>query len=224
MPDIIGFGHSDKPDILYSLDLANDFLNNLIEKFSFNKISLIGNSMGGLISLYFTITFQEKVEKLILVNNGGFSQELSPILKIATIYPIGEIALAFANYKTVYWLLRSLFYDKSKIPTELIYKVLEILKFENSKKILLRVLRYGVNLKGLNPGIIEFILNKISGIKIPTLIIWGEEDKIIPSSSAKLGNKLIKNSKLHIFKGCGHLPQIECKNKFNQLVLDFLLE
>jgi len=100
----------------------------------------------------------------------------------------------------------------------------KFIKLKNSKKILLKILRYGVNLKGLHPLIYKSILKNISKFEIPTLIIWGKEDKIIPLSQAKLGHKLIKNSHLFIFEKCGHLPQIEYKNKFNQLVLDFLLE
>ncbi len=85
VPDIIGFGHSDKPEISYNLDLANNFLNSLIESFNFHKVSLIGNSMGGLISLYFALNFPDRLNKLVLVSNAGFSRNLSLILRIATI-------------------------------------------------------------------------------------------------------------------------------------------
>ncbi|MCP2604545.1 alpha/beta hydrolase [Candidatus Aminicenantes bacterium AH-873-B07] len=224
VPDIIGFGNSEKPEINYDLSLANDFIKNIIEKFKLGKVALIGNSMGGLIALNFSADFPDKVQKITLVDNAGFSRELSFILRIATIYPVGEIALSFVSYKTIKILLKSIIYNEKKVPEELIYKVLEILKLPNAKSILLKILRYGVSLKGLNPLIYETILKKISKIEIPTLIIWGREDRIIPLSQAYLGQKLIKNSRLYIFERCGHLPQIEYSDEFNQLVLNFLLE
>ncbi len=221
-PDIIGFGHSEKPEIEYNFEFANNFLNDLIETFNLQKVSLIGNSMGGLMALNFSVNFPDRVDKLILVNNAGFSRELSLILRIATLYPIGEIALSLASYRTVKILLKSVIYDKSKIPEELIYKALEILKLPNTKSTLLAILRYGVNLKGLSSSIYESLIKKISRLEIPTLIIWGKEDKIIPVSQAYIGHKLISNSQLFIFEKCGHLPQVEYANEFNKLVLKFL--
>ncbi|MFQ6082202.1 MAG: alpha/beta fold hydrolase [Candidatus Aminicenantia bacterium] len=221
-PDFIGFGRSDKPRVNYDFNFSNNFLNNFLREFNLQKVSLVGNSMGGLMALQFAICFPEKATKLVLVSNVGFGQKLTFISRIATIFPVGELAFSIANYHTTRMLLGRLFYDSRKLPNELIQKVMEITRLPQTKSIPLFILRQGVNLKGLRSEIYQPLIEQISTLKIPTLIVWGKEDKIIPVSQAHLGHKLIENSKIHIFDRCGHVPQIEKAEEFNELILNFL--
>ena len=67
-----------------------------------------------------------------------------------------------------------------------------------------------------------YFTDKLPLITAPTLIIWGKKDKTFPVAHAETAHRLIKNSQLSILEECGHIPQLEMPDRFNQLVLDFL--
>ena len=220
--DFPGFGYSTKPQTGLSLDLASSFMRSFLDTLNLLSFSLIGNSLGGLIALYVASDLEERVDNLILVSNAGFSQELSFLLRLASLYPCGEIAFALRNFFTARLFLSRLFYDSRKLPVELINCVLEIFDNHLSRKFCLQVLRSGVDLGGLKDKILGAIKERAVRLTLPTLIIWGRNDKIIPVSQAYQGRDLIRNSDLFIFENCGHLPQIEKRDEFNQLIVNYL--
>lgn len=220
--DFLGFGHSDKPNIRFSLDVASDFMVSFFNTLSLSKASLIGNSMGGLVALHTASKIPERIDKLILVDNAGFGQKLSFVLRVASIYPVGEFVLAMRNHFTARILLSHLFYDSKKLPSHFIGCVLRIFDLPRSKEVCLEVLRSGVNLKGVRSDILLSIVEEAATLPHRTLIIWGANDKITPLFHAYIGKSLIKNSQLLVFEKCGHLPQVELAERFNRTVLNFL--
>jgi pimeloyl-ACP methyl ester carboxylesterase len=84
---------------------------------------------------------------------------------------------------------------------------------------LLAVTRFGVNLWGQRDHII--LLKWLPSLRVPTLIVWGAQDKTIPVSHAYAAHRAIPGSQLHIFDRCGHCPQVERAFEFNQLVVRF---
>lgn len=220
--DFLGFGYSTKPEEEYNIDLATRFMRSFLDVFDLPKASLVGNSIGGLIALFAALHMPERIDRVILVDNAGFGQELSVILRWASVFPIGELALSIRTRQTVRMLLARIFYDPKKIPPDLVNSVLKIFDQPRAREACLQVLRYGVNRKGLREEIWSSVLAKVPSITHPTLIIWGSENAIAPLSQAHQGKRLIKNSKLCVFEKCGHVPQVEWPEKFNQLVLSFL--
>lgn len=220
--DFLGFGYSAKPKIRFSLDVASDFMLSFLDAFDLSKASLIGNSMGGLIALSTASKIPERVDKLILVDNAGFGPELSFILRLASVYPVGEFALAIRNRFTARMILSHLFYDSKKLPSRLVNCVLRVFDLPRTGEACLEVLRSGVNLRGLRNRIWFSIVEKASSLPQKTLIIWGVNDRITPLFQAYTGKSLIKNSKLLVFQKCGHLPQVEWAEKFNRSVMNFL--
>lgn len=220
--DFLGFGYSAKPHLEFNLDLASAFMNSFLESLKLNSVSLVGNSLGGLIALYTASEIRKRVEKLILVDNAGFGREISFLLRLATLYPWGEMALGLRNFLITKLFLSRLFYDRQKLPAELIRVVLKMFESRLLRKICLQVLRSGVNLGGLKKDIVNPIIKRAIRLEQPTLIIWGKNDKIIPAVQAYWGKNLIRNSKLVIFDKCGHLPQVEKWAEFNQLIVKFL--
>jgi len=220
--DFHGFGHSSKAMEKFSLSYASKFLVSFFDTLKIDKVSLVGNSMGGLISLYTALQYPERIEKLVLVNNAGFGQKISFLLRLSSLFPVGELALILRNQFTVKILMDQLFYDPKKLPLRLVNYALKIYDLPESGKALLQTLRSGINLWGLKKEIWYPILKKVASLPHPTLIVWGEQDRITPVSQAYRGQELIKHSNLYIFERCGHMPQIEWAEEFNHLVLDFL--
>lgn len=220
--DFLGFGHSAKPKIRFSLDVASDFMLSFLDAFALSKASLIGNSMGGLIALHTASKIPERIDKLILVDNAGFGPELSFILRLVSVYPVGEFVLAMRNHFTARKLLSQLFYDGKKLPARFVDCVLRIFDLPRTGEACLEVLRFSVNLKGLRDKIWVSIVEKAASLPHKTLIVWGANDRITPLFQAYMGKSLIKNSKLLVFEKCGHLPQMEWAEKFNRAAVNFL--
>ncbi len=193
-----------------------------LDAFQLPQASLLGNSMGGLFAFLTTANQPLRIDKLVLVDNVGFGPKLSVPLRLGTVFPLGELAISVRNHLIAKIFLNRLFYDSQKIPSHLIPTVLKFFNMPQNRKVCLQILRSGVDLKGLKEKIWLKVLDKASSLPHKTLIVWGENDKVAPLDQAYIGKKLIKNSQLHVFERCGHLPQVEWAEEFNRLVLDFL--
>jgi 4,5:9,10-diseco-3-hydroxy-5,9,17-trioxoandrosta-1(10),2-diene-4-oate hydrolase len=220
--DFLGFGLSSKPSTAFSLNLASEFMRSFLDVLELARASLVGNSLGGLIALYAASRMPDRVDKLVLVDNAGLGQKLSILLRLGSVYPVGELALSLRNRLTVKMFLSRLVYDSKKLPPQLIDCVLRMFSLPQSAEACLQVLRTGVNLKGIKEEIWRSLQKAASSLPHETLIVWGAEDRITPLNQAHAGKGLIRNSRLHVIESCGHIPQVECPEEFNQAVLDFL--
>jgi pimeloyl-ACP methyl ester carboxylesterase len=220
--DFLGFGLSAKPSTAFGLELASEFMRSFLDALALPHASLVGNSLGGLIALYAASRMPERVDKLVLVDNAGLGQKLSLLLRLGSVWPVGELALSLRNRLTVRAFLSRLVHDSKKVPPQLIDCVLMMFGLPQSAKVCLQVLRTGVNLKGIKKEIRCLLQEAASSLPHETLIIWGAEDRITPLSQAHVGKELIRNSSLRVIENCGHIPQVECPEEFNQAVLDFL--
>ncbi len=220
--DFPGFGYSTKSSLDFSKNSPSDFMGSFLNALHISKASLIGNSMGGLIAYVTAMNQPERIEKLILVNNVGFGEKLSILLRLGTVFPLGELGLSVRNRLIARIFLNRMFYDSKKVPDQLIPTVLEIFDIPQTRKACLRILRSGVDLKGLKNEICLRVRDGASSLPHKTLIIWGANDKVVPLNQAYVGKNLIRNSQLHVFNKCGHLPQVEWPEEFNHLVLEFL--
>ena len=82
--------------------------------------------------------------------------------------------------------------------------------------------RTSCNLWGTRAEVLEPVLAELPSIAAPTLVVWGQQDRIIPVTHAQVAEKKMPKVKLHIFDRCGHLPHIERAEDFNDLILKFL--
>ena len=217
--DLPGHGLSDKSDFPFSPDYVTELIASLLDSEGVQSASVIGRSMGGLISIAFALAYSQRVDKLVIVDSGGLGTDLHWLLRLLTVPLLGEIMATPTRIGTKI-LFRKLFYDPRFAESELAEIIYQERKTHGFKKALLAATRAGVDLHGQRKSII--MLGRISNIKSPTMIIWGEQDRIIPVAHAHAAHKLIHGSSLHIFSHCGHCPQIEKADDFNRLVLHFL--
>jgi len=219
--DLPGFGRSDKPNIPYSFPFISKFVLDFMEALEIERASLIGNSMGGGISLQVAIQFPDKVDKLVLVNSAGLGKELTIMFRLASLPLIGWL-LSRPSRKGVRKILHECVYDKSLITDDFAERGYQIAALPGAHKAFLIALRSSVTLGGLTEEVLNIFLDKLHTIQAPTLVIWGRQDRILPVSHAHVAEEKIPHSEIHIFDRCGHLPQIEHPEEFNTLVLNFL--
>ncbi len=208
VPDLIGFGQSDKPLVDYTTEFFSDFLSNFLQKLGITRTNIIGSSLGGQITAVFTSQHQEIIENLVLVSPSGVMKHSTPALDayvMAALYPDMDLA------KNAFEMMSG---SSRQINQKIIESFVERMKLPNAK------MAFMSTLLGLrNAEIITKLLTKIS---IPTLIIWGEDDPVIPIKYADDFVSSIQDCRFFMMNKCGHTPYVDDPQKFTKLVLDFL--
>jgi len=177
----------------------DDYVEWLYKKIGTGKAILIGHSNGGRISLAFSLKYPEKVERLILIDSAGiYHKELSIRLRRFIFKYIAKIGRKITTSQTL---------------RKMLYKLSRESDYEKASPIVRQTMQ---NL------ITTDLTNSLNFINIPTLIIWGENDKITPFKDGKLMHKLIKNSKLYIVKSARHSPQFTHTKEVVEEVHEFI--
>jgi 2-hydroxy-6-oxonona-2,4-dienedioate hydrolase len=205
--DQIGFGRSDKPLLSYQVNTFVDFLDGFLNELKIDHASLVGNSFGGWVAASYTLAHPERVERLLLSDAAGYAA------LVKTMDPRALSALRLASREDIRYLGPLTFHDKR------FYQDIDLA----FKQRVTTGDSYTVSqfLNSMIRG--EDILDgRLGKIEKPTLIIWGREDKLIPVRFAARFNKEINASQLRVIDSCGHMPHVECPEKFNDALLQFL--
>lgn len=212
IPDIIGFGHSDKPSTNeYKLDYFVRFLQTFLDKLNIDRpIILCGHSFGGYLATEFAIEFNKRVDKLVLVAPAGMLNSSTRALDqyaLAALFPTYEYALkAFGDMA----------FDPRFIAEQSVKDFTDRMRLPNSKYSLMSTL-LGIR---STPG----LRDRLSHVLAPTLIIWGENDNMTPPPADKYLQEYHENPKnsSERINHCGHTPFVEKPIKFNAILLKFL--
>ncbi|MFB5620532.1 MAG: alpha/beta fold hydrolase [Nitrosopumilus sp.] len=208
VPDLIGFGLSDKPQIDYTPELFSEFLEKFFAQTGITHLNLIGSSLGGQIAANYTSTHTDEIEKLILVSPAGAMQQSTPALDayvMAALYP-SEITA-----KNAFELMEG---SGEEVPQEIITGFIERMQLPNAK---LAFMSTVLGLKNSKP-----ITTKLDSIRIPTLIIWGSVDPVIPINYADSFISSIQDCRFFRMDGCGHTPYVQEPEIFATKALEFL--
>ena len=219
--DLPGFGYSDKPkDFDYSLNGFADFMVKFMDAEGIKKAVLVGNSMGGDISIETYLKYPDRVEKLVLVDSGGYPEEKEGggfFLFDLMQYPVaGDILMSF-NYRWVIKqsLLSGIYYDNKFVTDDVIDSYYNVYRTENGKKAPLWV---GRSIDWDN----DLGAEKIKTIAVPTLVIWGKNDTLIPARQADYFGRDIAGAKVVVIPEAGHLPHEEKADEVNKLISEFI--
>lgn len=218
-PDLLGHGDSGKPEIVYDLDNGVRFICELLDVLGERSAALVGNSMGGVMALKTAIDYPDRVNELVLVNSVGLGRELSLPIRLASLPLIGEFIEGPWPGGTRA-LLKNVFYDAGFATPELVQALDRTRKLPGAKRAVLDAIRRGVTPFGLRRNFV--LLDGLSHLRVPLLIVWGAEDRVIPVEHAYRAKRLLPTARLEIFSRCGHWPQIERAEDFNRVLLDFL--
>jgi len=221
VPDLVGFGRSDKTPLTHEINTLVKFISDFMETMNIKKASLVGNSLGGGLVLQFVLDYPEKVEKLVLADNAGMGRDVISDFKLCSIPLLGEL-LTRPSLKGTVRLWKKIVYDTALITPELVNMAYGFISQPGAKKALLAAIRTGINLGGQRANLVNPLLSRLNTITAPTLIVWGKQDRIIPVAHAQIAVQKIPGARLEIFDHCGHMPQLEHPDRFNKLVMDFL--
>ncbi|MBA3720845.1 MAG: alpha/beta hydrolase [Parachlamydiaceae bacterium] len=215
--DLLGFGLSDKPlGVPYGLNLFLEQINSFMDVKGINKAHIIGNSMGGGLSLGMAITYPQKIISLTLIDALGYPLDLPFPLKISK--ALGEAIKHFQGKFLVRRMLEDIVYDPKTITDEQVEAYTIPLQMPGGSE------AYSATLESLeNKQLIELGQN-FKKIQIPVLLIWGAEDKWIPLNNFENFSRDFPKAQKVILKQCGHIPQEECPQESSAAIIHFLSE
>ena len=205
-PDLHGHGLSELT-FERNLESGRRLFLAFLESEGLEKVSLIGQSMGGFLALDFALSYPDRVAKLVLVDSAGLGREVNWGLRLLTLPFLGEVVCDLLWPR-----LRRYLVGRFHITPGV----------EPGQGGLARLLRMGVGLGGQK--LWPVVRERLPTLKMPTLIMWGERDPLFPVSQAYAAHKAIPGSKLHIFPRCGHVPPVENPSEFNEKLFEFLKE
>jgi pimeloyl-ACP methyl ester carboxylesterase len=203
--DLLGFGRSDKPRIRYTIATFVEQVHGFLRGLEIERATLVGNSLGGWIAASWALRFPETVDKLVLVDSAGAWGDATPL----------PVDLRVSTQRRLRDLFKLLFYDQSLATDELAN------------------LAFQQHLERGDDATIESVLREVHGgrerlddtvgaLRIPTLLVWGEQDAMIPLEIGQRLHRLIPGSQLVVIPECGHLPALEKPAEFIRCVLEFL--
>ncbi len=218
--DLPGHGDSEKPrDVPYNLSFAISFLEAFCQAEGLPSAILVGNSTGGLIALEFAYRHPELVKGLILVGSPGFGRGIALFLRLLSVPRLGEF-MARPTRGRLRALLNTIFYDSRAVPQDLLDEMCRIRSTPGATEAMLTALRSGVTLRGLRSELV--MLDKARTLSMPTLICWGQEDRLVPVGQAHKAHAAMRGSVIQVFPRCGHWPQMERASDFNRLAQGLL--
>ena len=222
-PDLPGYGESDRPDIHYTTDYYINFLGDFMDMVGIEQASLIGVSMGGGIALGFALRSRQRVNRLVLVDSYGL-QTTAPVHRLSYLFIqmplLNEITWALLSRNRVMTraALRSIFHNPRVVSEELVDEIYAEVRKTRAGRAFIAFQRSEVLWGGLR----TVYVGRLCEINVPTLIVHGAEDRLVPIDCARQAHRLIKDSQLHVMADCGHWPQREKPDEFNRVVSQFL--
>jgi pimeloyl-ACP methyl ester carboxylesterase len=219
--DLPGFGASPMPRDEITISRYGRWVNQLCEELGLGRVDLVGNSMGGYISAEGAIQFPERVDQLLLVSAAGITT--ADVVR-RPIYTAGRIATAMTAHSAAQY---------RAIASRPKARHMALLLVARHPSLLRADLAYEGFIKGAGrPGFesalracLEYdFRDRLPEIRQPTLIVWGENDSIIPVQDAQEFERLIPDSRKVVMKDTGHIPMAERPGAFNNLMMEFLAE
>ncbi|CAN5673926.1 alpha/beta hydrolase [soil metagenome] len=194
---------------LFELDIFHTTVGGLekhvyrfIETMNYDKIHLLGNSLGGHVALVHVLKHPERIKSLILTGSSGLFEN-----------GMGDTYPKRGDYEYIRKKTEMTFYDPATATKELVDEVFEI---TNNRIKVIKIISLAKSAIRNNLG------EELNQIKQPTLLIWGNNDVVTPPFVAREFNKMIPNSELYFVDKCGHAPMMEVPADFNNILDKFL--
>jgi pimeloyl-ACP methyl ester carboxylesterase len=223
-PDWPGFGQSEAMPITWRVEECVDFVGELLDSLGLRRASLVGISMGGAFVLGFTLRAPERVERLVLVDSAGLGNEIPggllsyfkvrlPMLdELSWALLVGSRTLARRT------LCAPLANREEVLSEEMLDEIICLARRAGAGAAFRQLQRSEYQWCGMRTN----YLHRLSEVKVPTLLVHGTEDRLVPVKWAERAHNLMKNSKMEIIPKCGHLPPVEQPELFNGIIREFL--
>ncbi len=224
-PDFPGHGHSAPGGGDYSLGSLASGLRDLLLTLGHERATLVGHSLGGGVAMQFTYQFPEMVERLVLVSSGGLGPDVSPVLRAAALPGADLFISATAGIGAQAGSLvgrgLGMLGMRPSADVAEVARGYASLADPERRKAFLATLRAVVGTEGQRVAALDRLYLAEA---LPLLIIWGDGDPIIPVEHAEAAHRELPGSRIEIFEGVGHVPQLQSPGSFIAALERFLEE
>lgn len=223
-PDLVGHGDSEKPRADYSLGAFASGVRDLLLALGHERATVVGQSLGGGVAMQFAYQFPERCDRLVLVASGGLGDEVNLLLRLLTL-PGSELVLPLACNNRFHdagvtvagWLAKVGL--KTSPHLREIWESYGSLADAETRTAFVHTLRSVVDVAGQRVSAADRLY---LASEVPTLIIWGDHDHIIPVDQGRATHEAIPGSRLEIFEGAGHFAHCERPDRFAAVLIDFI--
>ncbi|WP_367045453.1 alpha/beta hydrolase [Streptomyces sp. Je 1-332] len=223
-PDLLGHGASDKPRADYSLPAYANGMRDLLGVLGVERVTLVGHSLGGAVAMQFAYQFPERCDRLVLVGTGGISRQVTPLLRAATL-PGAELLLMALRLPSMRRQLGVAVKALQLLDIGLgvdapdLLRVVDALPDATARSAFIRTLRAVVDWRGQ----VGTMLDRCYLAQgMPTMLVWGGRDQVLPAMHAGLGHVAMPGSRLEIFEDAGHFPFRTDPRRFEAVLRDFI--
>ena len=220
--DLPGYdGSFEPPD--YAPAFTASFIGSFLDAVGVESAVVVGNSFGGLVALHLALSEPARVSALILSDSAGLDRTVNPALATLSFPRMGQMATALAKTPpgaAQRALSRALLFFARpwQIPLKWVKDQYKLAQLPNFTEATLATLRSTVGPAGQR----EVLLDKLPRLQMPTLIVWGIEDRVIPYGQAQDALARLHKGSLELISNCGHLPHVEQPKRFVSILGDFL--
>jgi pimeloyl-ACP methyl ester carboxylesterase len=222
-PDLIGHGDSAKPVGDYSLGAQASGLRDLLALLGVERATIVGQSFGGGVAMQLAYQHPELCERLVLVDSGGLGREVSWLLRLLTL-PGAEYAMPVLFPRFVRESGNSVarfLFDRGIRADRVaeMWRAYSSLTEAANRRAFIGTMRSVIDPGGQTVSAMDRLY--LAG-HLPTLIVWGARDEIIPVSHARAAHEAIPGSRLEVMEGVGHFPHVEQPLRFTRVLTDFM--
>ena len=223
-PDLLGHGGGATPRAEYSVSAHANLLRDLLAALGHEHATLVGHSFGGGVAMQLAYQFPERCERLVLVSSGGLGREVSPLLRGLSIPGVEQLfplvcspTLRDAGERMLGWLGTVGLRAAPRL--EEIWRGWAGLAEPDARRAFFRTLRAVIDADGQSVSALDRLYLAAT---VPTLIIWGARDGLIPAHHGLSAHHASPGSRLQVFPEAGHFPHCEAPESFIDAVVDFI--
>jgi pimeloyl-ACP methyl ester carboxylesterase len=224
-PDLLGHGESDKPRGDYSVGGYANGMRDLLTVLGIDKVTVVGHSFGGGVAMQFAYQFPERTERLILVDPGGLGREVTVAIRLlalpgydALLRVLTAPGIRHLNATMMRTLHRHLRHPATRDLAE-VADILEDFRHPGNRHAIHRLVGAAIDLRG---QVISMRDRAYLTEAMPLMVMWGEEDKVIPSHQLDIVAELAPAARTVLFHDSGHFPHKDHPEQFCTLVEDFM--
>ncbi|WTW94095.1 alpha/beta hydrolase [Streptomycetaceae bacterium NBC_01309] len=224
-PDLLGHGSSAHPRADYAVAAYACGMRDLLGVLDIERVTVVGHSLGGGVAMQFAYQFPERCERLVLVGTAGIGRDVHPLLRLAA-GPGAEVTLPLATARPVRGVVRALApllrgFGRLGLGADFDYVLgrYQSLADTTAREAFLRTLRAGVDARG---QVITMLDRSYLAAGLPTLILWGALDPVIPVAHARIAHAAMPGSLLRVFPDSGHFPHHDDPAGFAKAVEEFV--
>lgn len=213
-PDLKGFGFSEKPfDNRYRVEDQSDLIVGLLDSLNIERATFVGNSYGGAVSMATAIRHPQRVERLVLLNAAHDKTAFPPVPE-QYVYQLSRLLspVLMGSQRVVRAVMSKMYHNKSVITDGHVDAYLRPLSSAACQAAALATFRQW-DMRILEQG--------MHTIEHPTLVVWGEQDRLLPVRNGAKIHLMIQGSEFLVIPECGHAPQEERPKETVEIIVDF---